>query len=143
MLPDSVGHCAVFRNAARNCSAGVASACCFYVSRCYRDERPQAGRYREFVQLGFEWLCTGPREAAMRSQQLATGFLDTPGVRYQLDSGARRGLSYCLDGQGFEIRCAELGAQQQVVGGGAYREGAGFGNGAERLLLAMLAQGLL
>ena len=34
----------------------------------------------------------------------------------------------------------ELGAQQQVVGGGAYREGAGIGIGAERLLLAMAVQ---
>jgi histidyl-tRNA synthetase len=115
----------------------------FYVARCYRYERPQAGRYREFVQLGFEWLCADPREAAVRCRQLATGFLDALGVRYQVDSAARRGLSYYLDGKGFEIRCAELGAQQQVVGGGAYREGAGFGIGAERLLLAMAAQGLL
>ena len=24
----------------------------FYVARCYRYERPQAGRYREFTQIG-------------------------------------------------------------------------------------------
>jgi histidyl-tRNA synthetase len=47
-----------------------------------------------------------------------------------------------LDGQGFELRCLELGAQQQVAGGGAYREGAGFAIGAERLLLALKAQGI-
>ncbi len=41
------------------------------------------------------------------------------------------------------MRCKELGAQQQVAGGGAYREGAGFGIGVERLLLAMLAQRLM
>ena len=28
----------------------------FYIARCYRYERPQAGRYREFTQLGFELL---------------------------------------------------------------------------------------
>jgi histidyl-tRNA synthetase len=28
----------------------------FYVSRCYRYERPQAGRYREFTQFGIELL---------------------------------------------------------------------------------------
>jgi histidyl-tRNA synthetase len=114
----------------------------FYVARCYRYERPQAGRYREFTQLGFEYLCSNPELALRRSQELALGFFDALGLRYQVDSAARRGLSYYLNGQGFEIRCAELGAQQQVVGGGAYRKGAGFGIGAERLLLAMRAQRL-
>ncbi|WP_236002080.1 hypothetical protein [Paraburkholderia elongata] len=71
------------------------------------------------------------------------GFLDSFGLRYELDSTARRGLSYYLNGLGFEMRCTELGAQQQIVGGGAYREGAGFGIGAERLLLAMVAQGVV
>jgi histidyl-tRNA synthetase len=112
----------------------------FYVARCYRYERPQAGRYREFVQLGFEYLCPDPQRAAVRSRELGTGFLDALGVRYKLDTAAKRGLGYYLNGQGFEIRCPELGTQQQVVGGGAYREGAGFGIGAERLLLALTAQ---
>lgn len=114
----------------------------FYVARCYRYERPQAGRYREFVQLGFEYLCADPREASVRSQQIAAAFLDSLELRYVADNAARRGLSYYLDGKGFEMRCTELGAQQQVVGGGAYLEGAGFGIGAERLLLAIDAQGL-
>jgi len=115
----------------------------FYVARCYRYERPQAGRYREFSQLGFEYLGPNPRSAAERSQEIAVGFLDSLGLRYELDDAAKRGLSYYLGGQGFEIRCAELGAQQQVLGGGAYREGAGFAIGAERLLLAMEAQALI
>lgn len=113
-----------------------------YVARCYRYERPQAGRYREFSQLGFEYLCRNPASALKRSQEIALGFFDSLGLRYALDDSVRRGLSYYLNGRGFEIRCVELGAQQQVVGGGAYREGAGFAIGAERLLLAMAAQGL-
>jgi histidyl-tRNA synthetase len=115
----------------------------FYAARCYRYERPQAGRYREFLQLGFEYLCADPQRASQRSQAIATGFLDSLGLRYETDGAAQRGLSYYLGGQGFEMRCAELGAQQQVAGGGAYREGAGFAIGAERLLLAMTAQGLV
>ncbi|WP_208645411.1 ATP phosphoribosyltransferase regulatory subunit [Paraburkholderia aromaticivorans] len=115
----------------------------FYVARCYRYERPQAGRYREFTQLGFEYLSSSPERAARRSQAIAIGFFDSLGLNYEVDGAARRGLSYYLNGQGFEMRCTELGAQQQVVGGGAYREGAGFGIGAERLLLAMTAQGLI
>jgi histidyl-tRNA synthetase len=115
----------------------------FYIARCYRYERPQAGRYREFSQLGFEYLCTDPEQAVRRSQEIAIGFFNSLGVRYEMDGSARRGLSYYLNGRGFEMRCTELGAQQQVVGGGAYHEGAGFGIGAERLLLAMIAQGLI
>lgn len=115
----------------------------FYIARCYRYERPQAGRYREFSQLGFEYLCPDPESAVKRSLEAAIGFLDSLGLRYEIDDSARRGLSYYLNGRGFEIRCTELGAQQQVVGGGAYQEGAGFGIGAERLLLAMTAQGLV
>ncbi|WP_232833461.1 ATP phosphoribosyltransferase regulatory subunit [Paraburkholderia kururiensis] len=114
----------------------------FYVARCYRYERPQAGRYREFWQLGFECLSRDTQRALERSQVIASGFLDSLGLRYELDDAARRGLSYYLDGRGFEMRCRELGAQQQVAGGGAYREGAGFGIGAERVLLALSAQGL-
>ncbi len=114
----------------------------FYVARCYRYERPQAGRYREFVQLGFEYLCPNPQRALLRSREIGAGFLDSLGLGYAFDIAAKRGLSYYLNGDGFEIRCPELGAQQQVAGGGAYREGAGFGIGAERLLLAMGMQGL-
>lgn len=115
----------------------------FYIARCYRYERPQAGRYREFSQLGFEYLCPDPELAIMRSKEIVTGFFDSLALRYEIDGSAHRGLSYYLNGRGFEMRCTELGAQQQVVGGGAYREGAGFGIGAERLLLAMIAQGLV
>ncbi|WP_175873837.1 ATP phosphoribosyltransferase regulatory subunit [Burkholderia sp. BCC0397] len=115
----------------------------FYIARCYRYERPQAGRYREFSQLGFEYLCPNLESAVKRSQEVAIGFFDSLGLRYEVDDSARRGLSYYLNGRGFEMRCTELGAQQQVVGGGAYQEGAGFGIGAERLLLAMTAQGLV
>ncbi|WP_429298097.1 ATP phosphoribosyltransferase regulatory subunit [Paraburkholderia sp. GAS199] len=115
----------------------------FYIARCYRYERPQAGRYREFSQLGFEYLCPDPEWAAKRSQEIAIGFFDSLGLRYEFDASARRGLSYYLNGRGFEMRCTELGAQSQVAGGGAYKEGAGFGIGAERLMLAMAAQGLV
>ncbi len=108
----------------------------FYVARCYRYERPQAGRYREFTQLGLEILSQTPEKALELSQIICTGFLDSLGLDYTLDLSVKRGLSYYLEGNGFEVRCPALGAQQQVVGGGAYREGAGFGIGLERLVLA-------
>jgi len=109
----------------------------FYVARCYRYERPQAGRYREFTQLGLEILSPDPADALQRSQALCSGFLDSLGLSYELSLAVKRGLSYYLQGNGFEVRCPALGAQQQVVGGGAYREGAGFGIGLERLALAL------
>lgn len=108
----------------------------FYVARCYRYERPQAGRYREFTQLGLEILSPNPAEALQRSQAICTGFLDLLELKYVLHLAVKRGLSYYLEGNGFEVRCPVLGTQQQVVGGGAYREGAGFGIGLERLVLA-------
>ncbi len=113
----------------------------FYVARCYRYERPQAGRYREFTQLGFEYLSTDPEAAVAESLAVARRFLDSLGVVYECDESARRGLSYYLGGQGFELRCPSLGAQCQVAGGGAYREGAGFAIGLERLRLALAQQG--
>ena len=140
LIPEAT---ALFQERCQELLEGRRERMLFYVARCYRYERPQAGRYREFVQLGFEYLCPDPERALVRSRELAAGFLDSLGLRYALDPAAKRGLSYYLNGQGFEIRCNELGAQKQVAGGGAYREGAGFGLGAERLLLAMGMQGLL
>ena len=52
----------------------------------------------------------------------------------QLDYSVKRGLDYYTD-NGFEIRCPQLGAQQQVCGGGAYKEGIGFAIGFDRLML--------
>jgi histidyl-tRNA synthetase len=140
LIPEAT---ALFQERCQELLEGRRERMLFYVARCYRYERPQAGRYREFLQLGFEYLCPDPERALVRSRELVAGFLDSLGLRYVLDPAAKRGLSYYLNGQGFEIRCNELGAQQQVAGGGAYREGAGFGLGAERLLLAMGMQGLL
>ena len=116
---------------------GRDEAMLFYVARCYRYERPQDGRYREFTQLGLEILSPKPAEALARSQAICSGFLDSLGLAYELNASVKRGLSYYLDGNGFEVRCPVLGAQQQVVGGGAYREGAGFGIGLERLVIAL------
>ncbi|MDR1733617.1 MAG: histidine--tRNA ligase [Oscillospiraceae bacterium] len=40
-----------------------------YISTCYRYEKPQAGRYREFSQFGAE--CFGPTEAAADAEVIA------------------------------------------------------------------------
>ena len=113
----------------------------FYVARCYRYERPQAGRYREFTQLGVEILNpkNGPKKASDESLIAAKLAMQALGVNpesMEWNGLASRGLGYYLDGLGFEGRAPQLSAQAQVVGGGAYAEGAGFAIGLERALLA-------
>jgi histidyl-tRNA synthetase len=108
----------------------------FYVSRCYRYERPQEGRYREFTQLGVEYLGT-PKNIDPTAEvcSLLRGYLDWAGVKYEFKDSVKRGLSYYVE-NGFEVECAELGAQKQIAGGGKYAEGIGWAIGLERLMLA-------
>ncbi|RYF02056.1 MAG: hypothetical protein EOO77_32810, partial [Oxalobacteraceae bacterium] len=49
----------------------------FYVQRCYRYERPQAGRYREFTQFGIEMLGS---QDTREAQALLRICLDALGV---------------------------------------------------------------
>lgn len=105
----------------------------FYVTRCYRYERPQEGRYREFTQFGVEIL--GPGDYEAEAKQLLIECLDSVNVNYEFDDAVKRGLSY-YSRDGFEARCDVLGAQKQVAGGGTYAEGCGWAIGVDRLLLA-------
>jgi histidyl-tRNA synthetase len=107
----------------------------FYVARCYRYERPQAGRYREFTQFGVEHLGGhGPadRDEVVELLQVCLRGLD---INYALDASVKRGLSYYTE-DGFEARCDQLGAQKQVAGGGRYAEGIGWAIGVDRVMLA-------
>jgi histidyl-tRNA synthetase len=106
----------------------------FYIQRCYRYERPQAGRYREFTQAGVEILGGSvSREEAMDSLRAC---LDKLGVTYSLNESVKRGLSYYVE-DGFEAEVAALGAQKQVAGGGRYAEGIGWAIGVDRIMLAI------
>jgi len=107
----------------------------YYVTRCWRYERPQAGRFREFTQFGAEIL-NPDKDYGVDIVKLASYMVSEVMNNYTIRYGAKRGLSYYLDNQGFEIECSILGAQKQVVGGGPYKEGIGFAIGVERLLLA-------
>lgn len=109
----------------------------FYVSRCYRYEKPQAGRYREFTQLGVEILGPKPtdyREEAVASLQKVLSSFDS--LQYTLNTSVKRGLSYYIE-DGFEASVEALGAQKQIAGGGSYAEGCGWAIGVDRLLLAL------
>jgi histidyl-tRNA synthetase len=107
----------------------------FYVARCYRYERPQRGRYREFTQVGVELLNGRAPEDRTEVERLLRRALDAIGVAYAFDADVKRGLGYYVE-DGFEARSAQLGAQQQIAGGGRYAEGVGWAIGLDRLLLA-------
>ena len=111
----------------------------FYAARCYRYDRPQAGRYREFTQFGIEIL--GGKAPDDREEALAAlrACLASVGVACDFREGVERGIGYYV-GDGFEAECPSLGAQKQVAGGGRYREGIGWAIGVDRLLLARYAK---
>lgn len=106
----------------------------FYVSRCYRYDRPQRGRYREFTQIGVEAL--GGDVTKEEVVDLLKTCLDAFGLNYRLVETVKRGLSYYVE-DGFEVECDCLGSQKQVAGGGRYAEGIGWAIGLDRLMLAL------
>ncbi len=108
----------------------------FYIARCYRYERPQRGRYREFTQVGVELLGGKAPDDRREVEALLERCLDEVGVDYAFDRAVTRGLSYYTEA-GFEARCSRLGTQQQIAGGGRYAEGIGWAIGLDRLALAL------
>ncbi|MCS4089765.1 histidyl-tRNA synthetase [Rhizobium sp. BK176] len=107
----------------------------FYVQRCYRYERPQMGRYREFTQFGVEIMSRRPRDYAEEARELLARCVEALDIDYEFVPSVRRGIAYYVD-DGFEALCPDLGAQKQVAGGGVYAEGAGFAIGIDRAVLA-------
>jgi histidyl-tRNA synthetase len=112
----------------------------FYVARCYRYERPQRGRYREFTQVGVELLNGSAPSDRREVEELLCRLLDSTKVAYAFDGNVKRGLGYYVE-DGFEARSPQLGAQQQIAGGGRYAEGVGWALGLDRLLLALESEG--
>lgn len=111
--------------------------CLFYVQECFRGEKPQAGRYRQFTQLGVEIL-NPSEDHDSYIYSVAEELIVRAGIdKYVSDRDAVRGLDYYKEGKGFEIAIPELGAQKQVCGGGSYEGGIGFALGIDRLLLAL------
>jgi histidyl-tRNA synthetase len=120
----------------------------FYVAECFRGENPQAGRYRQFTQLGVEIinpsidynldelaidLLTSSLGYYLWNNKITknlTEFLN----KFEVNKDVTRGLDYYKEGKGFEITCNELGSSKQVCGGGAYDGGIGFALGIDRLL---------
>jgi histidyl-tRNA synthetase len=105
----------------------------WYFERCWRYERPQEGRYREFFQFGMEVI--NPSENSVDYLvDLAEKMVSVRTSDYIVAKSVKRGLAYYTS-EGFEISAPQLGAQKQVVGGGAYKQGVGFAIGFDRLML--------
>jgi len=127
----------------------------FYTQQCFRAEKPQAGRYREFTQFGVEILNPEPdynetswydwymgvAEAGIRSviyedykhhDNIYGALIDNNLIVNKL---ATRGLDYYKEGKDFEISWNALGTQKQICGGGAYENGFGWAIGVDRLML--------
>ena len=103
----------------------------FYVAECFRGEKPQAGRYRQFTQLGVEII--NPTEIDMLPL-LASDLITTVTKEFDINFNVTRGLDYYKEGKGFEIVCEQLGSSKQICGGGEYEGGIGFAIGIDRLL---------
>tara|TARA_R100000951_G_C2638716_1_gene180167 strand:- start:800 stop:1447 length:648 start_codon:yes stop_codon:yes gene_type:complete len=109
----------------------------WYFTPCYRYERPQAGRYREFYQFGVEWINPSVENVEQILQLLALKLITSIGVnssQVKCITQVARGLAYYTS-KGFEISAEELGSQKQICGGGEYKQGIGFGLGFDRLML--------
>lgn len=105
----------------------------FYVLECFRGEKPQAGRYRQFTQLGVE-IINPSQDYNLFLQQLAYSMISLNRTDIQLNTQVKRGLDYYKEGKGFEISCDNLGSSKQICGGGEYVGGIGFAIGIDRLL---------
>jgi histidyl-tRNA synthetase len=99
---------------------------------------PQAGRYREFTQIGVEIL--GPGALKDEAVAVLRRCLDDFVLAYCFVPAVKRGLTYYME-DGFKVESERLGAQKQVTGGGRYPEGVGLALGLERLLLALTLPG--
>jgi histidyl-tRNA synthetase len=106
----------------------------FYIGECFRGEKPQAGRYRQFTQFGVE-VINPTKDMTDEMLEIATKLIELATDNYEVNLDATRGLDYYTGGKWFEISCPELGAQKQICGGGSYEGGVGFALGIDRLIL--------
>lgn len=103
----------------------------FYVQECFRGETPQAGRYRQFTQLGVEILNPTEDVPGQVMGYIKSIAYDLMPRKVVLNDDVTRGLDYYKDGKGFEIRSLD---GLQLCGGGEYEGGVGFAIGIDRLI---------
>jgi histidyl-tRNA synthetase len=106
----------------------------FYIGECFRGERQQKGRWRQFTQFGVEVI--NPRKDYSEEMlEISKKLIELVTNNYEVNLDVTRGLDYYKGGKGFEISCPELGAAKQICGGGEYDGGIGFAIGLDRILL--------
>lgn len=105
----------------------------FYIGECFRGERQQKGRWRQFTQFGVE-VINPTEDYTNELLEIATKLIELVTDNYEVNLDATRGLDYYTGGKGFEISCPELGAAKQICGGGSYEGGVGLAIGVDRLL---------
>ena len=105
----------------------------FYIGECFRGERPQNSRWRQFTQFGVEIL-NPSKDYSDELLEIAKKLIELKTINYEVNLEAVRGLDYYVGGRGFEISCPNLGAAKQICGGGTYDVGVGFAIGVDRLL---------
>lgn len=106
----------------------------FYIQECFRGEKPQAGRYRQFTQFGVE-IINPSQEYLDELIIIATDLITFFGIEgFEINKNVVRGLDYYKEGKGFEIAYDKLGSSKQICGGGAYDGGIGFAIGVDRIL---------
>jgi histidyl-tRNA synthetase len=85
-----------------------------YFGNCFRYDRPQAGRYREFWQFGCEQIGAGTPLAYAELIALADACLRAVGLRHkELRIGHVKILAHCVDTFGFDA--ATRGAMMRAI----------------------------
>lgn len=106
----------------------------FYVQECFRGEKPQMGRYRQFTQFGVE-IINPSKDYLEELINDASELIKCFGIDgFEINRSVVRGLDYYKEGKGFEISYDELGSSKQICGGGEYEGGIGFAIGVDRLI---------
>ena len=72
----------------------------FYVAECFRGEKPQAGRYRQFTQLGVEII--NPTEIGMLPL-LASDLITIVTKEFDINFDVTRGLDYYKEGKDLKL----------------------------------------
>lgn len=102
----------------------------FYIAECFRGEKPQKGRYREFTQLGVEIL-NPTKDWAKELINIAKDLISYSEQEYNIILNNIRGLDYYKD---FTFEVESIKNNLSVVGGGSYENGIGFALGVDRLI---------
>ena len=106
----------------------------FYVQECYRGEKPQFARLRQFTQLGVEII--NPKKDYLEELiTTASDLVKCFGIDgFEVSRNVTRGLDYYNLGLGWEISKTCENKKYQLIGGGNYKNGTGFALGIDRCL---------